>query len=193
MSKPIIYRTFEVDGTKFIVVKKNEDGYTHFFNGSGRLNFSRPVQSYDAFMLNAASYMTALRYVLRGEFVLRENVEEYYFDPSDDGWIIKYNGGTVKIQGDDLVMEIISSSLNMKSFLKNQKADEPANVKSIDALTKLSDMLRDSQIDKDELERISRIAENTNDERLRDMIKIARKKLCGSQGSEDEVIIQIIE
>jgi len=131
--------------------------------------------------------------VLRGEFVLRENVEEYYFDPSDDGWIIKYNGGTVKIQGDDLVMEIISSSLNMNSFLKNQKADGPANVKSIDALTKLSDMLRDNHIDKDELERISRIAENTNDERLRDMIKIARKKLCGSQGSEDEVIIQIIE
>jgi len=66
MPEPLIYRVIEEAGTKFVVLKQNEGGYTHFLNASGRLNFTRPIQSYDAFMLNTGSYLTILRHVLRG-------------------------------------------------------------------------------------------------------------------------------
>ncbi|MDD1776310.1 MAG: hypothetical protein LUP94_03045 [Candidatus Methanomethylicus sp.] len=192
MSEPLVYREVEEAGTRFVVLKQNEGGYTHFLNASGRLNFSRPIQSYDAFMLNTGSYLTILRYVLRGEFTLIENGDRYLFTPSENGWLINYVGGTLRVSGDGQILEIVSGSAGIDILLKQHHATASKNQNVEEALARLSEMLKNEKIDPDELDNISRLSNEINDARLKDMVTIAKKRIRSSN-SKSSINIEIIE
>ncbi|MCP8318127.1 MAG: hypothetical protein H3Z52_01005, partial [archaeon] len=129
MKDPNVYRVLEKDGTTFLVTRGREAGFDSdfFVKGKGRLNFVRPVQALDALFLRSGSYFMFLKYVPRGPFTLIEEGEEYSFEPSPDGWIVKHKNGIFELKGEEEVLNIIIGNLSVKEILSTQKVTELIN------------------------------------------------------------------
>jgi hypothetical protein len=188
-----VYCTVEENGTKFVVLRSHEKGYTHFLKGSGRLNFARPLQPYDASVLNCRSYFLMLRYVLRGPFTLDESGEKYSFVPVDEGWAVAYPGGTMIIDSDKAVLDIVHGVLKIQELVSEQKKKGLIMGDSKEAFACLSEMLREDKYDKEEFDRITQYANASGDERVKDMLRIVQKKFRIDQVKEQETDYQIIE
>jgi hypothetical protein len=195
MEDPNVARTLEKDGTTFMVIRGREANFESNFilKAKGRLNFVRPVQSFDAYLLQSGSYFMFLRYVPRGPFTLIEEGKEYFFEPSNEGWIVKHKGGIFELKGEQEVMNIIIGNLNVEKILSTQKVAELINEKSKKALVTLSEMISRDTFDYEIFERISKYAEEANDERVKDMLKIVRKHFRKTPAKEYDVSIQVIE
>lgn len=191
-----VTRVLEKDGTTFMVIRghKANLGSNFILKAKGRLNFVRPIQTFDAYLLQSGSYFMFLRYVTRGPFALIEEGEEYSFEPSDEGWIVKYKGGIFKLEGEEEVLNIIIGNLNVKKILSNQKVAELINEESKKALATLSEMISKNTFDYEAFERIRKYAEEANDERVKDMLKIVQKRFRKTLDSEEhDISIQVIE
>ncbi|MEM3437121.1 MAG: hypothetical protein QXP55_01100 [Nitrososphaerales archaeon] len=191
-----IYRVLEKDGTTFLVTRGREAGFEgeFFVKGKGRLNFIRPVQSLDALFLRSGSYFMFLKYIPRGPFTLIEEGEEYFFEPSSEGWIVKHRSGIFELKGEEEVLNIIIGNISVKEILSNQKVIELISEESKKALTTLSEMISKNVFDYEKFERIKRYAEEVNDERVKDMLMIVQKRFRREQGSkESKVVVHVIE
>jgi len=192
MRETSIIRTFEKSGTKFIVISGYDPDTEcdYFVKASGRLNFVRPIQICDPYLIKSGSYY---RYTLSGPFTLVEEGEEYSFDPSQDGWIIKYTGGYIELKEDKKVLEIISGSLDIRQVIKAQKIDEIITKESKKNLAALSDMLNTNILKSEKFEKIRKYAEEAKDERVKDMIRIVQKHFQKIQEKDTDVSINIID
>jgi len=196
MENPNVYRVLEKDGTTFLVTRGHEAGFesNFFVKGKGRLNFVRPVQALDALYLRSGSYFMFLKYVPRGPFTLIEEGEEYSFEPSRDGWIIKHKNGVFELEGEEETLNIIIGNLSVKKILSTQKVAELINEESKKALATLSEMISKNIFDSEAFERIRKYAEEANDERVKDMLKIVQKRFRKTSDSkESEVVVHVIE
>jgi len=191
-----IFRTLNKDGTTFLVLRGHEEGFDSdfFIKASGRLNFIRGIQSFDAYLLKSGSYFMMLKYVLRGSFKIVEEREEYLFEPSAGGWSVKHGDQSFELKGNKEVLDIISASTNVKSILSAQKVAELINEESKKALLALSEMINKNLFDKKTFERLEKYAEEANDDRVKDMLRIVQKHFRKTPHSEEsEVKIRIVE
>ncbi|MCP8311888.1 MAG: hypothetical protein L6M37_02915 [Candidatus Methylarchaceae archaeon HK02M1] len=196
MGEGNIFRTLEKDGTTFTVFRGHEDGFDSdfFIKASGRLNFIRGIQSFDAYLLKSGSYFMMLKYVTRGPFTVIEEGEEYLFEPSLGGWLVKHGEQSFELKGDREVLDIISASTNVKEVLGAQKIAELITEESKKALSALSDMISENLFDHEIYARIERYAEEVNDERVKDMLRIVQKHFRERPDSEEsDVDIRVIE
>ncbi|MCP8310651.1 MAG: hypothetical protein L6M37_05385 [Candidatus Methylarchaceae archaeon HK02M1] len=192
MRETSIIRSFEENGTKFIVFIGHNPDYECdcFVKAQGRLNFVRPIQICDPYRIKSGSYF---RYTLGGPFTLIEEGEEYLFDPSKDGWTIEYNGGSIELKGDKKVLDIISGDIIIRDVIESQKFDELVTEESKKVLAAISEMLNKNIFDPEKIEKISKYAEDSKDERIKDMIRILQKRFRRTQEKISSVNIQIVE
>jgi len=134
-----------------------------------------------------------LKYVLRGPFKVVEDDEEYFFEPSHVGWSVKHREENFELKGNKEVLDIISASTNVKEVLGKQKVAELMPEESKKALSTLSNMISENTFDDEVFERIVKYAENTSDERIKDMLRIVQKHFRKTSESESEVNIRIVE
>ncbi|MCP8304547.1 MAG: hypothetical protein H3Z50_03635 [archaeon] len=196
MKEDNVFLTLEKDGTTFMVFRGHEDGFDSdfFIKASGRLNFIRGIQSFDAYLLKSRSYFMMLKYVMRGPFTVIEEGEEYLFEPSLRGWLVKHGDESFELKGDKEVLDIISASNNVKDVLGAQKVAELITEESKKALSVLSEMISENVFDHETYERVGRYAEEANDERVKDMLRIVQKHFRKTPDSEgSEVNIRIVE
>jgi len=190
MAEDYVYCAFEESMTTFTMLRIREES---FIKATGRLNFIRHIQAYDAYLLKSKSFLQMLKYVLRGSFTLVEENEEYSFEPSEDGWQVIYPGGFFEFNGDTDVLNIIAGDLKIGDLMKDLKLDIILTYESKKNLTILSEMLRKNTIDQAEYNRINIHAEQTNDVRVKDMLKIVKNHFRTSNNSKLSIDVHIIE
>ncbi|MCP8306123.1 MAG: hypothetical protein H3Z49_03330 [archaeon] len=130
---------------------------------------------------------------MSGPFTLIEEGEEYSFDPSQDGWTVEYIGGRIELEGDKKVLDIISDNINIRDVIEAQKVDDLVNEESKKVLATLSEMLNKNIFDPEKFEKISKYAEDSKDERVRDMVRIVQKRFRRTQEKASGVAIRIVE
>ena len=192
MRETLIIRTFENSGTKYVVFSGENSDYEsdYFVKASGRLNFIRPIQICDPYHLKSRSYF---RYPLGGPFTLVEEGVEYSFDPTQDGWSVKYPGGSFEFKGDQEVLQVILNVINIKEVMQTQKAAELTTEESKKALAVLSEMLKENIFPLEKFEKIRKYAEECKDERVKDMVRIVQKHFHKTQEENSDVVIRIVE
>ena len=193
---PNIFVTLTKDGTTFSVFRGHEDGFDSdfFIKASGRLNFIRGIQSFDAYLLKSSSYFMMLKYVLRGPFTVIEEGEKYLFEPSTNGWSVKHEDIDFELNGEKEVLDIISATTKVEDVLKAQKVDELMTEESKEALSALSEMMSKNIFDDKTFGKIEKYAEEANDERVKDMLRIVQKHFRKTPHlKESDVHIRIIE
>jgi len=85
-------------------------------------------------------------------------------------------------------------NLSVKKILSTQKVAELISEESKKALATLSEMISKNVFDNEALERIRKYAEEANDERVKDMLKIVQKRFRKTSDSkESEVVVHVIE
>ena len=187
-----IIRTFQINGTQFTVFFGSLGDYQcdYFVQAIGRLNFERPIQGCDPNLFKSKSFV---RYILNGLFMLIEDEKKYLFDHSQNGWTIKFNGNCIFI-GDSEVLGIISGTKLLNDVLKAEKITELVTSESKEALSTLSEMLDNNVLDSQKLEEIKALAEQSDDERIKDMIRIVEKHFRNKSNSkESDININVIE
>ncbi|MCP8307978.1 MAG: hypothetical protein H3Z54_04710 [archaeon] len=189
----MIYR-WETWGTVFSmsIISNDDISRNYILKASGRLNFVKSIQNFDAYLLQFKPQVELLRHTLSGQFTLIEQDEEFSFKPLSERWLVEHKDESFELNEED-VLEIILSNTSVRKILKAQEAEDLISEESKRALSILSDMLTKNVFDEKTFEEVKRYAEEAKDERVKDMLKVVQRRFRKMPYSNDEVKIRIVE
>lgn len=180
-----VLSTVQIDKTTFLVVSL-ESGYA--LKATGRINCFRPIQLPQIQILSALP----MEFILQGDFTIVEDGNTYIFESSTEGWLIKC-GERVKQVTDETVGEIISCYRTTEEVFEEAAETVLISAEAKGFLTGLSAMLDDGVLDAEVYERARKHADETGDERVKDMLRIVEKRFRKISEANGEVKIHVIE
>jgi len=174
------------------MVSSDNVSRNYILEASGRLNFVRHIQNFDVYMSQFRPHIILLRYTQSGQFTLIEQDEEFSFKPLYERWLVELKDESFELTDED-VLQIVLGNISVKDILGAQKVEDLISEESKKALSILSDMYVKNVFDEKTFEGVKRYAEETKDERVKDMLKIVERRFRKMPYSNGEVKFQIIE